>query len=184
MRTWPWSGVITGVLRPRGRRAWARSNPVLPGRSPWASSRSRQMVPGDRAALPPDSPREMRPRRPSPGAGGPAQHRTGQRQHHQQSDNNITARTLEEGPGWSIKGAGGHERFQRFSPGRLYLISQENFDRFVAGRDTIGRPDGQFMAPKGADGRPDGRYPNDVGPGSSNWDCSPAVWVSTPTGWM
>ena len=49
-----------------------------------------------------------------------------------------------------------------FRNGGSYLISQENFDRYVAGRDTIGRPDGQFMVPKQQMDDLMARHPDDV----------------------
>ena len=77
--------------------------PVLPEQDSHGPHRSRQMVPGDRARpcrRIQAAPGESAPGGPSPGAGGPAQHRTGQRHTTNNPDNNITARTLEEGPGW------------------------------------------------------------------------------------
>ena len=49
-----------------------------------------------------------------------------------------------------------------FRNGGSYLISQENFDRYIAGRDTIGRPDGQFMVPKQQMDDLMARHPDDV----------------------
>ena len=45
--------------------------------------------------------------------------------------------------------------------GASYLISEENYDRFIAGHETIGRPDGQFCIPQNQMDDLISNYPND-----------------------
>ena len=49
-----------------------------------------------------------------------------------------------------------------FNSGGSYLISQANYDRYIAGRDAIGRSDGQFMIPKSQMDELLEQYPNDI----------------------
>ena len=48
-----------------------------------------------------------------------------------------------------------------FKNGGSYLISQANYDRFIAGRESIGRPDGQFVTPKNQMDDLMNQYPSD-----------------------